>query len=58
MKELFDVIDTMRSRPKKKFKNNIVEKFDPRLEPDVVVYNSVSNGRVHQKGQNFGIVLG
>lgn len=43
MKELFDVIDTMRSPPKKKFKTNIIEKFDPRLEPDVVVYNSVSN---------------
>lgn len=57
MKELFDVIDTMRSPPKKKFKTNIIEKFDPRLEPDVVVYNAVSNGRVHQKGQNLGIVL-
>ncbi|XP_009608074.1 pentatricopeptide repeat-containing protein At1g30610, chloroplastic [Nicotiana tabacum] len=43
MKELFDVIDTMQSPPKKKFKTNIIEKFDPRLEPDVVIYNAVLN---------------
>lgn len=49
MKELFDVIDTMRSPPKKKFKTNIIEKFDPRLEPDVVVYNSVLNACVRRK---------
>lgn len=40
MKELFDIIDTMRSPPKKKFKNGL-EKWDPRLEPDIVVYNAV-----------------
>ncbi|KAJ8549271.1 hypothetical protein K7X08_032978 [Anisodus acutangulus] len=49
MKELFDVIDTMRSPPKKKFKANIIEKFDPRLEPDVVVYNAVLNACVCRK---------
>ncbi|CAN4080299.1 unnamed protein product [Withania somnifera] len=49
MKELFDVIDTMRSPPKKKFKTNIIEKFDPRLEPDVVVYNSVLNACARRK---------
>ncbi|KAF3676903.1 Pentatricopeptide repeat-containing protein, chloroplastic [Capsicum annuum] len=49
MKELFDVIDTMRSPPKKKFKTNIIEKFDPRLEPDVVVYNAVLNACVRRK---------
>lgn len=43
MKELFDVIDTMRSHPKKKFKTEFLEKWDPRLEPDVIVYNSVSS---------------
>lgn len=42
MKELFDVIDTMRSPPKKKFKTEFLEKWDPRLEPDVIVYNAVS----------------
>lgn len=42
MKELFDVIDTMRSPPKKKFKTIIFEKWDPRLEPDVIIYNAVS----------------
>ena len=42
MKELFHVIDCMRSLPKKKFKTGFLEKWDPRLEPDVVVYNAVS----------------
>lgn len=42
MKELFEVIDTMRSPPKKKFKTGVIEKWDPRLEPDIVVYNAVS----------------
>lgn len=40
MKELFDVIDSMRSPPRKKFKAGLLEKWDPRLEPDIVVYNS------------------
>lgn len=42
MKELFDVIDIMRSPPKKKFKTGIFENWDPRLEPDIVVYHAVS----------------
>lgn len=42
MKELFDVIDTMQSPPKKKFKLGALENWDPRLEPDVIVYNAVS----------------
>ncbi|CAK9179050.1 unnamed protein product [Ilex paraguariensis] len=42
MKELFDVIDSMRSLPKKKFKTGVLEKWDPRLEPDIVIYNAVS----------------
>lgn len=41
MKELFDVIDTMRSPPKKKLKTGAFEKWDPRLEPDIIVYNAV-----------------
>lgn len=42
MKELFDVIDCMRALPPKKFKTGMIEKWDPRLEPDAVVYNAVS----------------
>ncbi|GER40980.1 pentatricopeptide repeat-containing protein [Striga asiatica] len=49
MKELFDVIDTMRSPPKKKFKSNLIEKWDPRLEPDAVVYNAVLNACVRRE---------
>lgn len=41
MKELFDVIDTMHSPPKKKFKTGALGKWDPRLEPDIIVYNAV-----------------
>ncbi|XVE90789.1 hypothetical protein DITRI_Ditri20bG0104900 [Diplodiscus trichospermus] len=43
MRELFDVIDSMRSPPKKKFKTGALGKWDPRLEPDIVVYNAVLN---------------
>ncbi|KAL2244566.1 UNVERIFIED_CONTAM: Pentatricopeptide repeat-containing protein, chloroplastic [Sesamum indicum] len=49
MKELFDVIDSMRSPPKKKFKTDFLEKWDPRLEPDVIVYNAVLNACVRRK---------
>ncbi|XP_061353562.1 pentatricopeptide repeat-containing protein At1g30610, chloroplastic [Gastrolobium bilobum] len=49
MKELFDVIDIMRSPPKKKFKTGILEKWDPRLEPDIIVYNAVLNACVKRK---------
>ncbi|KAG8385157.1 hypothetical protein BUALT_Bualt03G0012500 [Buddleja alternifolia] len=49
MKELFDVIDTMRSPPKQKFKTEFVEKWDPRLEPDVIVYNAVLNACVRRQ---------
>ncbi|XP_010538282.1 PREDICTED: pentatricopeptide repeat-containing protein At1g30610, chloroplastic isoform X2 [Tarenaya hassleriana] len=48
IKELFDVIDTMRSPPKKKFRT-LLGKWDPRLEPDVVVYNAVLNACVQRK---------
>ncbi|TKY67899.1 Pentatricopeptide repeat-containing protein [Spatholobus suberectus] len=49
MKELFDVIDIMRSPPKKKFKTGIFENWDPRLEPDIVVYHAVLNACVKRK---------
>ncbi|CAJ1934112.1 unnamed protein product [Sphenostylis stenocarpa] len=49
MKELFDVIDTMRSPPKKKFKTGVFKNWDPRLEPDIVVYHAVLNACVRQK---------
>lgn len=49
MKELFDVIDTMHSPPKKKFKTGALGKWDPRLEPDIIVYNAVLNACVQQK---------
>lgn len=41
MKELFDVIDCMRTLPEKKFNLGPLQKWDPRLEPDLVVYNAV-----------------
>lgn len=43
MKELFDVIDCMRSIPEKKLKLGMLQKWDPRLEPDLIVFNAVSN---------------
>ncbi|XP_034697014.1 pentatricopeptide repeat-containing protein At1g30610, chloroplastic-like [Vitis riparia] len=49
MKELFDVIDCMRSPPRKKFKTGALEKWDPRLEPDIIVYNAVLNACVRRK---------
>ncbi|KAM7263245.1 hypothetical protein ACFE04_000928 [Oxalis oulophora] len=49
IKELFDVIDVVRSPPKKKFKTGVIEKWDPRLEPDLVVYNAVLNACVQRK---------
>ncbi|KAJ7969224.1 putative Pentatricopeptide repeat-containing protein [Quillaja saponaria] len=49
VKELFDVIDIMQSPPKKKFKTGALGKWDPRLEPDIVVYNSVLNACVQRK---------
>ncbi|KAJ4841818.1 hypothetical protein Tsubulata_026738 [Turnera subulata] len=48
MKELFDVIDSMRSLPKK-LKSGAVGKGDPRLEPDTVVYNAVLNACVRRQ---------
>ncbi|KAM1571282.1 hypothetical protein ACFX10_036195 [Malus domestica] len=49
MRELFDVIDTMRSPPKKKFKTGALGKWDPRLEPDIVVFHAVLNACVQRK---------
>ncbi|KAI7754853.1 hypothetical protein M8C21_020856 [Ambrosia artemisiifolia] len=49
MRELFHVIDTMRSLPKKKLATGVLQKWDPRLEPDIIVYNAVLNACVRQK---------
>ncbi|XVF84102.1 hypothetical protein PTKIN_Ptkin16aG0547700 [Pterospermum kingtungense] len=49
MRELFDVIDSMRSPPKRKFKTGPLGKWDPRLEPDIVVYNAVLNACARRK---------
>ncbi|KAL4586341.1 hypothetical protein LXL04_010977 [Taraxacum kok-saghyz] len=49
MRELFHVIDTMRSPPKKKLSTGVLQKWDPRLEPDIIVYNAVLNACVRQK---------
>ncbi|KAK1412144.1 hypothetical protein QVD17_33150 [Tagetes erecta] len=49
MRELFHVIDTMRSPPKKKLATGVLQKWDPRLEPDIIVYNAVLNACVRQK---------
>ncbi|KDP34857.1 hypothetical protein JCGZ_09145 [Jatropha curcas] len=49
MEQLFDVIENMRSPPKKKFKMAAFHKWDPRLEPDVIVYNAVLNACVQRK---------
>ncbi|XP_047054060.1 pentatricopeptide repeat-containing protein At1g30610, chloroplastic-like isoform X2 [Lolium rigidum] len=49
VKELFDVIDCMRSPPRKKFMVGHVQNWDPRLEPDLIVYNAVLNSCVQQK---------
>ncbi|KAI3719705.1 hypothetical protein L6452_20607 [Arctium lappa] len=49
MRELFHVIDSMRSPPKKKLPTGVLQKWDPRLEPDIIVYNAVLNACVRQK---------
>ncbi|KAG8055886.1 hypothetical protein GUJ93_ZPchr0001g29489 [Zizania palustris] len=49
VKELFDVIDCMCSPPRKKFKLGPLQNWDPRLEPDLIVYNAVLNACVQQK---------
>lgn len=45
IRELFDVGDTVQSLPKKKFRTGIHKGWDLRLEPDIVVYNAVSNNQ-------------
>ncbi|KAL1829476.1 hypothetical protein ACET3Z_007888 [Daucus carota] len=49
LKELFDVIDSMQSSPKKKFETGVIGKWDPRLKPDIVVFNAVLNACVQRK---------
>ncbi|GAB4825890.1 hypothetical protein Ancab_008757 [Ancistrocladus abbreviatus] len=48
LKELFDVIDSMRSKPKN-IKSGVLEKWNPQLDPDIVVYNAVLNACVRRK---------
>lgn len=48
MKELFGVIDSMRSMPQN-FKIEVCDDWDPRLEPDIVIYNAVLNGCAKRK---------
>ncbi|KAK9088124.1 hypothetical protein Scep_027206 [Stephania cephalantha] len=43
MKELFDVIDCMRSPPPKNFKTGALDRWNPLLEPDEIIYNAVLN---------------
>lgn len=42
LKELLKVIERMRQKPTKLLKNVRQKNWDPVLEPDVVVYNAVS----------------
>ncbi|XP_023736395.1 pentatricopeptide repeat-containing protein At1g30610, chloroplastic [Lactuca sativa] len=49
MRELFHVIDSMKSPPKMKLSTGVLQKWDPRLEPDIIVYNAVLNACVRQK---------
>ncbi|XP_074559750.1 pentatricopeptide repeat-containing protein At1g30610, chloroplastic [Curcuma longa] len=49
MKELFDVMDCMQAVPENKFNLGPLQKWDPRLEPDLVVYNAVLNACVKRK---------
>ena len=56
MKELFDVIDCMRSKPEYKAKLGILQKWDPCLEPDLVVFNAVS-GFTAEKSMQVSLFL-
>uniref|UniRef100_A0A804IFW3 Pentatricopeptide repeat-containing protein n=1 Tax=Musa acuminata subsp. malaccensis TaxID=214687 RepID=A0A804IFW3_MUSAM len=49
MKELFDVIDCMRAVPEKKFNLGPLQKWDPRIEPDLIIFNAVLNACVQKK---------
>lgn len=49
LKELLNIIDCLRTGPSKLMKNVKFLHWDPRLEPDVVVYNAVINACVPWK---------
>jgi len=49
LKELLNIIDCLRTGPSKLMKNVKFLHWDPRLEPDVVVYNAVLNACVPWK---------
>ncbi|GMJ03848.1 embryo defective 1408, DELAYED GREENING 1, EMBRYO DEFECTIVE 246, thermo sensitive leaf color 1 [Hibiscus trionum] len=46
LKELLNIIERMRQKPSKRIKNMRSKKWDPVLEPDLVVYNAVLNACV------------
>ncbi|CAN8251458.1 unnamed protein product [Cochlearia groenlandica] len=46
LKELLKIIERMRQKPTKLFKNLRQKNWDPVLEPDVVVYNAILNACV------------
>lgn len=51
VKELISIIECMRQKPSKKIKN-ARRNWDPILEPDVVIYNSV-RGHNYLDGSKF-----
>ncbi|XP_039054249.1 pentatricopeptide repeat-containing protein At5g67570, chloroplastic-like, partial [Hibiscus syriacus] len=46
LKELLNIIECMRQKPSKRTKNMRHKKWEPMLEPDIVVYNAVLNACV------------
>ncbi|XP_010272797.1 PREDICTED: pentatricopeptide repeat-containing protein At5g67570, chloroplastic [Nelumbo nucifera] len=46
LKELLNIIESMRLKPSKRTKNMRNKNWDPRLEPDIVVFNAVLNACV------------
>lgn len=43
LKELMSIVESMKQKPSKGVKNVLSKKWDPVLQPDLVVYNSVLN---------------
>ncbi|CAK7339749.1 unnamed protein product [Dovyalis caffra] len=46
LKELVEVIECMRQKPSKRINNMFHKKWDPVLEPDLVIYNAILNACV------------
>lgn len=56
VRELMSIIERMKNKPSKKIKNVHYKSWDPTLQPDIVVYNSVVNSCVkshHWKGVSW-----